>query len=401
MPRLKTGLIVAAAVASTLAITVAVGTSLAGVAPARALTQAARLVVAEVGEVVYSQDAVRAEAIAATYYIGDRPETIIPFVFERADAPHLKALRSRHDLDAVIAGPGGEYDAMLRLATWIGTRFEHGTDTVPGGNHVCDPVAVIDAGSKGASFWCEIAARTMVQAAAAVGWPARVITASTDGYTWEHAVAELWSNQFNKWVMFDPDFNIVFEADGVPLSSYELTHKGLELRRQHRLTERRFAPLKKGLAPQDVMQLFDYVHVDMRTDWCSRGLRRGSPAGGDRATWWTAQPHLAPFLPSSRNVNDPATFDWRLNAISARVTAVAQPAGQLTLIQLSTYSPTFSHFDYRTEGGAWQQSPDGRIELTGRNGLNVIEARVVTRIGSRGPSERINVRVESSARNHS
>jgi hypothetical protein len=392
MPRLKTRLIVAAAVASTLAITVVVAASLAGVAPTRALTQAARLVVAEVGEVVYAQDAVRAEAIAATYYIGDRPETIIPFVFESPDAPHLKALRSRHDLDAIIAGPGGEYDAMLRLATWVGTRFEHGTDAVPGGNHVCDPVAVIEAGAKGAAFWCEIAARTMVQAAAAVGWPARVISASRDGYTWEHAVAELWSNEFNKWVMFDPDFNIVFEADGVPLSSYELTHQGLELRRQHRLTERRFAPLKKGLVPQDVMRLFDYVHVDMRTDWCSRSLPRGSPAGGDRATWWTARPHLTPFLAASLQMNERTGFDWRLNRLSARVKKLDQPDGRTTVIQLSTYSPTFSHFEFRTVGSEWQRSSDGQITLPRRDENAVVEAKVATHNGFKGPTERINTR---------
>ena len=162
-----------------------------GLPPLRTTEQLARIAVANVGKVVYQADAVQAGKLAEASYVGELPEKIVPFVFESPDAPHLVALRKRFDLDAVVAGPGGEYDAQMRLATWIGTRFQHGVDEVPGGRQVCDPVAVIEAGQKGSRFWCEIAARTMMHAATAVGWPARVITASRDAFTWEHAVAEL------------------------------------------------------------------------------------------------------------------------------------------------------------------------------------------------------------------
>ena len=205
-----------------------------GLPPLRTTEQLARIAVANVGKVIYQADAVQARKLAEASYVGELPKEIVPFVFESPDAPHLVALRKRFDLDSVVAGSGGEYGAQMRLATWIGTRFQHGTDKVPGGRQVCDPVAVIDAGQKGARFWCEIAARTMTQAATAVGWPARVITASRDAYTWEHAVAELWSNQFDKWFVVDPDFNVVFEADGVPLSAWELVHQGPALQANNR-----------------------------------------------------------------------------------------------------------------------------------------------------------------------
>ena len=37
----------------------------------------------------------------------------------------------------------------------------------------------------------------------------------------EHTSTEIWSNQYRKWVMFDPTFAMYIEKDGVPLSAYE------------------------------------------------------------------------------------------------------------------------------------------------------------------------------------
>jgi hypothetical protein len=355
---------------------------------ARALEQSARIALVKVGDIVYHSDASEARELAKKNYVGRVPETIIPFVFERADAPHLVAFRNKYELGKVIEGPGGEYDAMLRLAAWVGSQYQHGTDPVPGGNYVCDSVAVIEAGRRGASFWCEIAARTMAHAAAAVGWPARVITTSSDGYTWEHAVTELWSTEHDKWFVIDTDFNVVFEHGGVPLSAFELAHKGPELRRSDQLTVRRFAAFKQGLVPQDLLRFFDYVHVDMRTDWCSRPLRRGSPAGGDKSTWWTARPGRGPKLSPSLRVDDIAAFDWPLNRVifepTINVNGTANSSGS---VQLSTYAPAFSRFEYRLGSGDWTTSTEGRIDLPKlpQGTRASIEARVVTSTESRGP----------------
>jgi len=50
----------------------------------------------------------------------------VSFVHERPDAPRLDRLRRTFNLDSVIAGPGDEYDAMLRLGNgWapLGSRY--------------------------------------------------------------------------------------------------------------------------------------------------------------------------------------------------------------------------------------------------------------------------------------
>lgn len=315
----------------------------------------------------------------------------IPFVYQKPDAEYLRIFRARYDLEKIIEGARDEYDAMLRLGGWLGTKWDHGTDEVPGGNRVCNPAAVIEAGERGAKYWCEIAAKTAVQAATALGWPARLTTASRDGYTWEHAVAELWSNQFGKWFALDTDFNIVYEADGIPLSAFELSRNGEQLQKENRLSVRPVAPPKASLPFQDLVPFYAYVHVDMRNDWCTRPLRRGSPAGGDLATWWTARPNFPRIVTHKMRVDDPDAFDWVVNstAIHARG-ASRSPDGSLLLeIALSGYSPVFTRFEARVDGQTWEEIDGTNRVLSLEAGTHTVEARIITTSNASGPPSRV------------
>ena len=381
-----------------------------GLRPAQLLSQTLRVLLTPMYAAVYDSDRANAAALSHRYWVGDPragsampqeswkrlegrlpgfsvtsfesspgPGPDIPFVYEQPSARYLSDLRTHFELDSLVAAEPDEYQSMLRLANWLGTRWDHGTDTVPGGTKVCEPVEVIEDGEGGARYWCEIAARTTVQAATSLGWPARLITASRDGYTWEHAVAELWSNQFDKWFVVDTDFNVVYEHEGVPLSAFELSQQGEELRRNHTLTVRRFAPPKPSLPLKDMVPFYEYVHVDMRNDWCSRPLPRASPAGGDRATWWSARPTLPRVLTANVRVDDPAVFDWKLNHVALYASSSSRLAGGKLLlgIGLSSYSPTFRAFEVRVDGGKWQQT--GSVHnFVLAPGAHTIEARVLT-----------------------
>jgi len=321
-----------------------------------------------------------------------------PFVYETSTARFLSDFRHNYRLDEVFRGATDEYDSMLKLAAWVGTRFDHGTDEVPGGNQVCDPSAVVAAGASGKKYWCEIAARVMVHAANSVGWQARIITGSRDGYTWEHAVAELWSNQFDKWIAIDTDFNVIYEEGGVPLSAFELSAKGERLRDEKRLTVRNIAPAKASLPAKDLMPYYEYVHVDLRTDWCTRALRAGSPAGGDLATWWMARPSLPRILTARVRVDDPAKFDWHVNTVALHaLDGRRQEDASLQIsIALAGYSPAFDHFETSIDGQAWQRVENARYEVRLVPGDHFLQARVVTLAGNPGPASRVDLRLNSA-----
>lgn len=316
MPRrlLIRGAIAIGVAAAGIGVGVAAASRTTGLPASRVVEQTVRIVAAQVGRVVYRADLDTARELAKIRgHVPDDPDVPV-FVFERPDAPHLVALRTKYRLNEVVAGAKSEYEAQLKLAEWVGTRYEHGTDDPPGGRQVCDPVAVIESGARGARYWCEVAAYTMIHAAQSLGWPARMITGSTDGYTWEHAVAELWSSEHRKWYVVDADFNVVFETDGVPLSAWELVHEGPALKERGKLVVRRFAKLKEGLHPQDLLRFFSYAHLTFRTDWCTRQLPRASPAGGDQNTLWIARMGSEPRVTPVRKAPSQGEFEFQPSA---------------------------------------------------------------------------------------
>jgi hypothetical protein len=325
-------------------------------------------------------------------YGKDRSAPLVPFVYESPDAEYLKEFRITHRLDEVVKGTRSEYEAMLSLASWVGTRWDHGTDEVPGGRQVCDPSAVVKAGEGGLKFWCEITARTMVHAATALGWPARVVTASRDGYIWDHAVAELWSNEFDKWFVIDTDFNLVFENSGVPQSAFELSRHGERLQAEGSLDARLIASAKPSLPFKDLVPFFAYIHIDMRNDWCSRRLPRGSPAGGDLATWYTARPALGRILTARRRIDDSDRFDWHVNSVAIQALGGTRlDDGRLKLnIGLTGYSPVFESFEVSQDGQGWQLIENESHPFLLSPGVHRIGARLVTSAGHRGPEATVN-----------
>lgn len=309
-----------------------------------------------------------------------------PFVYESADAGYLRSFRQRYQLDRLVATAASEYEAMLHLGAWVGSRWDHGDDALVGTEQMCDPSAVVAAGMQGAKYWCEVAARTLVHAATAVGWQARVMTASRDGYTWEHAVAELWSNDFNKWFVLDADFNVVYEHSGVPLSGFELMERGEQLTRSGGLVVRAIAPPKPSLPYVDLMPFYRYVHIDLRNDWCSRPLRRGSPAGGDLATWWTARKEFHPILTMKRRVDERSTFDWPVNVTTVHIVDAERIGDNVALwLSFSGYSPSFDHVEASVDNRPWRKVGGSRWQEEFGPGGHSIRARVVTGTGGVGP----------------
>ncbi len=367
-----------------------------------------RLLGAYLGALLYKSDLKRREALVRTYRLGfselagispceswrdatrghsgfrvhrvspSLPLNLaIPFVYEDYAAPNLAELREQYRLGEFMSDVGDEYDAMLRLGAWLGTRWDHGMSVVPGGTRVCNPIDVIAAGECGAKFWCEIAAKVAVLSATAVGWPARLATASRDGYTWEHAVAELWSNSFDKWFVLDTDFNLVYEHYGIPLSCFELCHRGEELRDSGALQVRQLASPKPSLPMQDLVPFYRYVHIDLRNDWCSRPLAVGSPAGGDRATWWTARSDLNFLLTAKRRVDDHTMFDWKVNSTLIYPLTVLRRAESLELkIGLCGYSPRLQTFEIAVDTGAWEKIEGSEANFDIREGKHTIRARL-------------------------
>jgi hypothetical protein len=151
------------------------------------------------------------------------------FLYDTFDNPKLKALRESEKLADVVAAGKTEFDKQLLLMHWDYKRFKKfGTPTVKAGG----ALEVLKAVDDGQTFFCAHYASVFVSAAASLGWvdrsvglrlcePNHCLGKRGQGYT-EHSTTEIWSNQYGKWVMFDPTFDVYVQKAGVPLNAWEI-----------------------------------------------------------------------------------------------------------------------------------------------------------------------------------
>jgi hypothetical protein len=144
----------------------------------------------------------------------------LPVRFESFDAPGLRELRERERLDEVIAGAKQPFERALLLKDWVAAQWPHSNpNPYPpwNANIILD---WIRSGKTGG--FCGQYSQVLLQSLASVGMTARYVEIGGDWNPVAHFVIEVWSNQYNKWVVLDADYNIHFERDGIPLSALEV-----------------------------------------------------------------------------------------------------------------------------------------------------------------------------------
>ena len=72
-----------------------------------------------------------------------------------------------------------------------------------------------------------------------------------------------------------------------------------------------------------------------------------------------------------------------MNGVDTWVSSLEQVNGKLQIgFSARTYSPNFAYFEWRTDGGEWNQSPDGKMTLSLSEGEHRFEIRI--RLGNQG-----------------
>ncbi len=210
--------------------------------------------------------------------VGERNGSIVPvswrFRTEDYNYPGLVDLREREGLEDIIAEGETEFEKMRLLNDWVNSQWERGSPVPypPWNANVI--LALVRSGKTGG--FCAQYAVVMVQSCLSLGWQARYIDVapqSQKAYN-THFTVEVWSNQYNKWVLLDPFFGCHFERRGVPLS-------GLELHRAFVLSDFDEIKLVKGagenadknredLSLKDILSRYYHLAIDLRNDHMSR-----------------------------------------------------------------------------------------------------------------------------------
>jgi hypothetical protein len=335
------------------------------------------------------------------------PEAVrsrIPFTTFDYNDPLLETLRREYHLADVVKGAPDEWTAQLKLLDWVHRQF-------PDGNPQSSPrnaVEILRAAAKGEKFWCTYYAITYAECAQALGWQARKLgidrNHGPDGMTSKHhGLDEIWSNQFQKWVVMDAQSNVHYSKGGTPLSAWEIRAEWLkdQSKEVDHLVGAPPSIVKKNPAmiwstpDADETALFFWLYVEDHAANSSE-TRHIFPQDAANAgmVWYqndsdTGRGRLHinytrnRFLPTA-NIND---VYWTVGVVEAHILS-ADTTG--IRFGLESYCPNRTGYQVAWDGITWEKVPDESSLLWKLHpGWNTLRLRTTSQGGVTGPETAI------------
>lgn len=326
----------------------------------------------------------------------------LPIRYERFDATRLETLAARERLAEVVAGATSEFDAMLRLKEWVAAQFPHSD---PNPYPPWDALVILDAIRAGITGgFCAQYSQVMLQSLAALGFPARYVEIGTTSNPYAHFPLEVWSNQFDKWVLLDIDYNLHYERNGQPLSALEV-HDALVGGTASSVNvvqgAFRAGHPSPGVWPERTLELYYYLRIHLKANHVSSPSEPAFDRWNDMIEFRDARtvPWESSQVPSTYPkerltrlaTSDRAAVDAPLNQlwVMPRIGAAAT-----VLIDLAHDMPQIVGGEYRVidefgVAGPWMPVVAPTIVWPVRPRERALEVRGMNLRGVFGPSSRV------------
>lgn len=319
--------------------------------------------------------------------------------YQPLDAERLDQLAGREGLGAVVSGASSEWERMLLLKDWTAAQFPEGN---PEPYPPWDAMTILDWIRGGVTGgFCGQYSQVLLQALASQGYTARYVEAGPPDNPYNHFVTEVWSNQFDKWVLLDADFNLHFERNGVPQSVLEV-HDALLAGEASRLavvygTARDGHPFAEQWALRTA-ELYYYVRLHLKADHLSAWQEAAFDRYNDMVEWSDARvvPWERSEVPSAYakerltryRTDDRALFDTPLNHVTAQASLV-EPGTVHAEVSGGMFQ--IDHYELRERfadgsSGAWQPFFSAAVEGPIDQAAVGIEVRGVNVRGVASPS---------------
>lgn len=322
----------------------------------------------------------------------DNPEPVrspVNFGYQSSLAPELIAIRDKYGLSALRNQNDDDFSTLVALANWVHKQWQHGVS----GAAFFDPGAfnadmILSRARQGDRFWCHVYAMTFIQLATSLGYQARLVSLTETGYISPdmHAVAEIWSDHYRKWVVVDPDFNIWYTRNDVPLNALEI-HDAMMTGATNAIT------IVKGeaRAPEDfesripgLYKYYRYFYVDMRNDWLSNTYFKGHPARSDGSTLFWNDDRLPPVLNLYAQISDRSVLYWDVNWTCLSFARPKAGGGGGLQVRCGTLTPNFSYFAVRRDDGTETRVGTDKFSWKLGGGVNRLVVRSVNSAGDVG-----------------
>ncbi|MCM8822564.1 MAG: transglutaminase-like domain-containing protein [Candidatus Omnitrophica bacterium] len=322
-------------------------------------------------------------------------QTSIPFVYQEPDH-RTKSLRSMYRLDDVVKNGKTELERFVLLRNWARHTAEKGWDW--GTSMWCPPwdALVVLATNKQpvALCMCTHYSTIFVQCAIALGYTARHVILD------HHCVAEVWSDQFGKWILMDtgnsqnPEMNYHLEHNGIPLNALEIRN----LWKSGKSKEIRFVYAKDSGITQEEKSKFEAGYFDnfrrfaipLRNNFLGNP-EPGEPEQGisqyycDMYLWWEDNPEPVESPEYGKTSNNPDDFYWTLNQTLIDLVVVNEDS-----IEVNLYNnvPSFSHYLISVDGIQWKKS-QGQFAWNLKEGKNEFFVKSVNQFGLECPVSKV------------
>jgi hypothetical protein len=149
----------------------------------------------------------------------------INFFYPEEDNLYLKELNKRFQLDQKVESAKNTLEKVVIITKWVNSLWKHDGYNQP---IKPDPLSILEEVKQGKNFRCTEFSIVACACLNAIGIPTRTVSLKTkDVETREvgagHVVVESFIYEENKWIIADPQFNVVATNKyNIPLNSFEI-----------------------------------------------------------------------------------------------------------------------------------------------------------------------------------
>ncbi len=350
------------------------------------------------------------------------------FKYEDPNNKELAELRSKYKLDELVASAGNDWEITLALIKWANEKVSSANREHPKGKHCTEPLDAVSCLKQledGGTGACGIFNRVFQGALASFGIFARDLNC---GPSW-HAVTDVWSDHWGKWIFMDCMTCSYFESAGVPLSAHEIMKlkiagarpkmvlvDGGRMIREQKWEKWADEYLEKQFQCVDTVMAADH----MSPEWKESSIVNGVSQGGARI--YCIPFDIARFIGKEKKVegindiyvtdpehafnnvfinrchylvtDDETDVYWPLNTVEVRLPLDGRfVASEDAPVELVTHAPYLEKMLFRVDGGEWQEAAVGpekgglrSAQLTWKlhKGTNILECKVQSAKGRIG-----------------
>ena len=342
-----------------------------------------------------------------------------PFIYQ--DMSHLKVrqLRERAGIDEMIKKAKNDLELIQMISDWANKQWGH-LQPLPYASW--DAIEILDKVEKGDAFWCTYKAVLFVQGCNAAGLTARIVGINPKN-SLAGTVAEVYNNDFRKWMLVDAWMNCYFERDGVPLSAVDYHNSmeksdGIFLVFGENGYGTEYWDFKTGKADniphagkrvpvEDVpkkgfINMYYDVRIVLRNDTTVHPQPKENiyvdgfmvPYNSRGGEWWGPQLKWIDDKTVSQitcaNTNLIHEFEWPLNEVNVNLQKISVPGAPVVIeARFKTLTPNFNRYNLEIDGR--DVKVDGDVYVWKLNkGRNTFKIATLNDAGREGfPSEYI------------